>query len=347
MNTLYQEIREQPVAVERCLSANASSVAQIAAQMHNRKVRNLVLLARGTSRNAGLYATYLFGWQNQTPVLLIQPSLATFLDSMPMPSDASLVVVSQSGSSPDLGYIMRTARAMGVYCLAITNTPHSPLAKGADHILDIAAGPERAVAATKTYVNQLVTLAMLSQAWNSERSVDKPLASLPEAIKGIFELEELIKEVAQELHQYPTLLVIGRGFHHATACETALKLQELTYIHAMPFTSADLIHGPIALLDEQAVVICLDSGCQPNPHYTEITSRAIQAGSKLVVLTHHPQRWNDATHLIPLPSASQVEDCYSPIPTIVAVQLLAMYMGQAKGLDVVNPRFLSKETLTS
>lgn len=347
MNILHQEIREQPSCIERCLAANASALARIAGHFRDRKIQSLALLARGTSRHAALYAYYLFGWQHQMPIQLVQPSLTTFLGQTPVLPRTAMAAVSQSGSSPDLGQVLQRAREQEVYTLAITNTPNSPLTLHAVDVLDIAAGPERAVAATKTYMNQLVALTLLCQSLPSGPSTGIDLSAVPAAVQAMLDLEPLIREVAQDLHSSPAMLIIGRGFHHATACETALKLQELTYIHAMPFTSADFIHGPMALLDDQAVVICLDASSRPNPHFRDIETRAAQTGSRLVVFTHQPERWHHATHMIPLPAAAQLADCLSPMPTIVASQLLAMYVGQAKGLDVVAPRFLQKETLTA
>ncbi len=347
MNILQQEMREQPACVERCLTTNAVHATRIAAQLHGRNISHIALLARGTSRHAALYASYLLGWHHEMSVQLLQPSLTTFLDCMPLPPSTAVIAVSQSGSSPDLCHALRTAQTRGAYGLAVTNTPESPLAQEADDTLNIQAGPEQAVAATKTYINQLVTLALLSQALGTDTSAAPSLTPLPGAVHAMFELEDQIRDVAQDLHTYPAMLVVGRGFHHATACETALKLQELTYTYALPFTSADLLHGPIALLDDRAVLICLDVGSQPNPHFTAIEARAAQAGTRLVVLSDHPERWQQVPHMIVLPTPSRLADCYSPIPTIVAGQLLAMYIGQAKGLDVVAPRFLTKETLTT
>ncbi len=346
MNILHQEIREQPARIEDSLARNTVDTERIARHMQDRDIRGLALLARGTSRHAALYAYYLFGWQHRLPVQLIQPSLTTFLDRTPLFPQTAVVAVSQSGSSPDLSQVLQTARDQQAYTLAITNTLHSPLTLHADDVLDIAAGPERAVAATKTYMNQLVVLALLSHTLQSNTAAN-PLAALPAAVQAMFDLEDTIRDVARDVHASPAMLIIGRGFQHATACEMALKLQELTYIHAMPFTSADFIHGPMALLDMESVVICLDTGSRPNPHFRDIEAQAHRSGSRLVVLTRQPERWHHATHAIALPAAARTADWLSPMPDIVAGQLLAMYIGHAKGLDVVAPRFLQKETLTA
>lgn len=347
MNALYREIREQPARIADCLVQRGGVPAAIAEDLHRRGLQSMALVARGTSRHAAVYASYLLGRRNGMPAYLIQPSLSTFLGQLSLPPRAGLIGISQSGASPDLCHILRTARAQGTYTLAVTNTAGSPLARHADAVLDIQAGRETATAATKTYVNQLVSMALLSSALAGHADTAADLEHLPQAVEAVFAMEAEIRAVAQILCAHRTLLVVGRGYHHATACEMALKMQEMTYTYALPFTSADFIHGPQALLDSQALLLCIDTGRQENPQFAEIAARAVQTEAGLVVLTHHPARWEQATHMMVLPDGARVADHLSPIPAIVACQLLAMHIGLAKGLDVMAPRYLVKETLTA
>ena len=345
MNPLYREIREQPARVADCLNGNAAAAEQFADAMRRRGIRSFTFAARGTSYHAALYALYLLGSRN-VPAHLFNLDLDTFLHRQPFLPQTCLVGISQSGASPDIGQIMRRARAADVPTLAVTNKPQSPFARQAEHVMDILAGPEVAVAATKSYVNQLVSVALLSQSWAPDAGLKAALARLPDALEGAFALEAEIRDLALTLSQRRNLLVVGRGFNHVTACETALKLQELTYTHAMSFTSADFLHGPIALLDKDAAILCLDAGQQDNPHFQDIEEKADQTGACLLVLTDAPNRWTHATHLLSLPSATQTLGCLRPMVHIAVCQLLAMHVGLVKGLDVTQPRYLVKETLT-
>src|SRR5215218_9052282 len=162
--TLHSEIFEQPERLASLLEKQKQTVLEIAKAIQSRNVQYAFLAARGTSDNAGRYANYLWGAHNSIPLALATPSLFTFYQSPPRLNNALVVGVSQSGQSPDIVSVLEEGRKQGCLTLAITNIPDSPLAKAADFILDIQAGPEKAVAATKTYTAELMAVAMLSVA---------------------------------------------------------------------------------------------------------------------------------------------------------------------------------------
>lgn len=346
MNTLHQEILEQPQRIHDLLTCCAPSVQAYANDFRQRDVQSLTMVARGTSHNAALYGVYLFGSQNQLPVQVLHLGLTSFLGVLPVHSSASILGISQSGSSKDLCQIMERLNAMGRLTLGVTNVSTGRMSLFTDHVFDIQAGPEKATAATKSFTNQLVALACLSQGLRKTDDYQEQLKQLPLVAQATLDCEPEIRRVAMELASIRDLLVVGRGFNHVVVAETALKMQEICYIRALPFTSADFLHGPIALLDENSVMLCIDAGLQYNNHFETIRQQVKETGGKIVAVSSHPERWPDAFHFLQLPRKSDLPDFLCPIPAMLTCQLLALHLGLAKGLNVSNPRYLVKETST-
>src|ERR1044071_5578496 len=178
--TLHSEIFEQPERLASLLSNQKQTVREIAKAIRSRNVQYAFLAARGTSDNAGRYANYLWGAHNGIPLALATPSLFTYYQTPPRLNNSLVIGVSQSGQSPDIVSVLEEGRRQGCLTLAITNIPDSPLAKTADHVLNIQAGEEKAVAATKTYTAQLMAIAMLSAALSSSEEHWNELANVPQ-----------------------------------------------------------------------------------------------------------------------------------------------------------------------
>src|SRR5512137_25017 len=177
--SLQTEILEQPERLAALLASQRKAVEKIAATIRQHDIRFVFLAARGTSDNAGRYANYLWGANNSLPLALATPSLFTYYQSPPNLKDALVVGISQSGQSPDIVSVLAEGRRQGCLTLAITNEPGSPLAQSADLILDIQAGVEKAVAATKTYTCELLAVAMLSTALSEKSPRWRELAKVP------------------------------------------------------------------------------------------------------------------------------------------------------------------------
>ncbi len=346
MNTLYREIREQPQRISDCLHQSTDTLEAYVSEFARRGIDHLTLVARGTSRHAALYGMYLFGSQHQMPVHIMQLGLPSFLHALPLPVHTSVLGISQSGSSTDLCQVMEQAQAAGRLTLAVTNAAAGTMSRFADYVLDIQAGPELATAATKSFTNQMVALALLSQCLHGTVPPQDALHQLPAVVQTVLHREAEIQQLGRELTALQDLLVIGRGFNHVVAAETALKLQEIAYVRALPFTSADFLHGPIALLHEHAVLLCIDAGLQDNGHFVAIRKQAEETGSTLYAVSSRPERWPEAAHVLQLPRADALPDFLWPLPAMVTCQLLVMHLGLAKGLDVAHPRYLIKETST-
>src|SRR5436190_11672043 len=259
MSTSFEaEIREQPAALARLLASGRAAVDEAARAVAAFRPRFVVTAARGSSDNAARYAKYLFGARNGLVVSLGAPSLITLYGSPPALSDALVLGISQSGQSPDIVALLEEGRRQGALTVALCNDPTSPLARAAAHVVDLHAGAERAVAATKSYTAELLALAMLSDAMasrNGAPSQARALEGVPDAVARTLALspatavDDAARALAGAELAIDRLLVLGRGYHFATAFELALKLKETTGIAADPYATPDLFHGPLALLE--------------------------------------------------------------------------------------------------
>ena len=245
--SLRNEIFEQPAAIRRLLEIQAGPVREVAARVREESPSFVYLAARGTSDNAGLYAKYLWGISNGIPVALAAPSMFSVFKKPPRIGDSLVVGISQSGQSPDIVSVIEEGRRQGAMTLAITNDSDSPLANTAELVIDTVAGPEEAVAATKTYTTQLTAIAMLSVALSDDAEEREWLGRLPDLVEEGLKLDDRIEEASARYRYMNECVVLGRGFNSATAYEWSLKLKELAYVLAEPYSSADFQHGPVAL----------------------------------------------------------------------------------------------------
>ena len=246
--TLHSEISEQPDRIKNLFSSQRGQVERIAAEIQKREIDYVFLAARGTSDNAGRYANYLLGAMNRLPLALATPSLFTYYKKPPVLKNALIIGISQSGKSPDIVSVLEEGRRQGCLTLSITNEPASPLAQTSDFVLELQAGAEQAVAATKTYTTELLCVAMLSAALAGDKKMWADLAKVPAWMKQVLKQNDFIAEAVQRYRYIDQTVVLGRGFNYSTAFEWALKLKELTYIIAEPYSSADFAHGPIAMV---------------------------------------------------------------------------------------------------
>lgn len=343
--SLYSEIHEQGTILEGLLDRQMSHVEEIARQIHKSKPPFVFLAARGTSDNAGRYANYVWGSHNRLPVALAAPSLFSIYQQPPQFNGALVVGISQSGQSPDIVSVLSEARQQGSPTLAITNAPGSPLAQSADWVIDVQAGTEAAVAATKTYTAELMAIAMLSAALSGERSAYEHLAQVPGWVNQVLERSERIITLAERYRYMEHCVVLGRGYNYATAYEWALKLKELTYVIAEPYSSADFQHGPIAIV-EQGFPIMAVAVSGPMYANTLAMLRQLRNGpqAELVVISDQLEALEIASSPLPLPVG--IPEWLSPIPAIVPAQLFTHALTRARGFNTEAPRSIRKVTET-
>ena len=340
--SMRSELGEGPEVVGRLLVDAAGRVATVADIVRRRGIEHIVIAARGTSDNAAIYAQYILGARNRLLVTLAAPSLTSLYDAPPHVGNALVVGISQSGRSPDVVSVLDRCRQQGAVTVAITNDPGSQLAAAADHVLELNAGPERAVAATKTYLAEIALLAMLSSALSRDAGSADELRSVPEALRAALDEEELIARLAGTWAAESRCAVLARGFHYPTVREWALKLKELAEVLADPYSAADFQHGPIALVSEGFPVLAVATSGPALSGIEELLARLRQAGARLLVLSDAPAA-GDAVDFVPVPA---VPEWLSPLVAIVPAQLFAYHLARARGLDTEAPRNLTKVTLT-
>jgi glucosamine--fructose-6-phosphate aminotransferase (isomerizing) len=343
--SLHSEIFEQPERLSHLLSNQRETVQKIAAAVRQRNIRYVFLAARGTSDNAGRYANYLLGLQNNLPLALATPSLFTYYKQPPKLDGALVVGVSQSGMSPDIVSVIDEGRRQGCLTLAITNEPDSPLAKAADLVLDIQAGDEKAVAATKTYTTELMGIAMLSAALMDGKAAWRELGKVSGWAEKALKQDVNIARMAERYRYMRQCVVLGRGLNYCTAFEWALKLKELTYVVAEPYSSADFQHGPIAMVEGGFPVMAVAPHGMVFDTMLEMLGRLRGSQSaELVVLSDDRRALSLAVSPIQLPDG--MPEWLTPIVSILPAQLFAYHLTRAKGLDTEKPRTIGKVTET-
>lgn len=343
--SIRSEIYEQPERLMNLLTNQRPAVEAIARAIQERGIQWIFLAARGTSDNAGRYANYILGGRNRLPLALATPSLFTYYQQPPRLNNALVVGISQSGQSPDIVSVLAEGKRQGNLTLAITNAPESPLASQADFILDIMAGPELAVAATKTYTAELMTIAMLSAALGGDVAAWDELQKVGDWIRAALSTEELIQKSAERYRYMEQCVVLGRGYNYATAYEWALKLKELTYVSAEPYSTADFQHGPVAVVTQGFPVLAVASNgpvLQPLLDFMGHLKEDLLA--ELVVISNSPAALELAQ--VPIPIPADIPEWLSPLVNIVPAQLFAYHLTLAKGYDADHPRLLHKVTET-
>jgi glutamine---fructose-6-phosphate transaminase (isomerizing) len=339
------EIGEQPDALARTLGSNAAEIEALCRDIRGRNITTVMIAARGSSDNAGVYAKYLFGAYNRVPVAMAAPSLYTFYHAPPRLSGVFVLGISQSGQSEDIVEVMAEARRQGALTAAITRDPDSPIAAQSDRVLALDTGPEKAVAATKTFTSTLALIAGLSVAWEASRERAESLARLPElAARTIESARAPAAARAPAYRSMNRCVVIGRGFCYGIAMEVALKLKELTYITAEPYSAADFQHGPMAMVEEGFPVVLLAPAGALQAHMAEFAKGMKERKPDLIVISDSPELLEMGTTALPLPGGTP--EWLSPILAVLPGQLFAMRLSMAKGIDPDVPRGLRKVTVT-
>ncbi len=342
--SIKSEIFSQPEVLSGVLG-NIAEIERIALEIRKRNLNYVFLAARGTSDNAGLYAKYLWGLENKLPLALAAPSLFSLYHSPPLLKDSLIVGVSQSGQSPDIVAVLEEGKKQGELTLAITNDPNSPLARAAEYAIDIAAGPEKAVAATKTYTAELMVIALLSIFFNGDRTRLSDLERVPDWVDQVLKLDSDIKRMVERYRYMEQCVVLGRGYNYATAFEWSLKLKEMAYVTAGPYSAADFQHGPVALVSRGFPVLAIaPEGAVYQNLVALLASLRDEYQIELAVISNGKEALSLAHSPLQLPA--NLPEWLSPIVAIVAAQLFSFHLTQAKGFDPENPRGLSKVTKT-
>jgi glutamine---fructose-6-phosphate transaminase (isomerizing) len=356
VSKMLEEVRQQPDALQRTLKSELSRIRELRRLVEGKRPRLIVLVARGTSDNAAQFGRYLLEITTGIPVSLSAPSIFTLYKADVDLSGALVVAISQSGESTDTNLVLERARKRGALTVGITNESASTLAKIADYVFLVRAGKEKSVAATKTYTGQLLSLYLLAHALGGPVRIEE-LRRLPDWTASALKLEPEVAGAAQRYRFMEHALVVGRGLNYSNAFEFALKLMETCYVVAERFSSADLLHGPIAMLEASFPVFLF---APPGVTWTglrQLIARLTEIKTETLIITDQ-SNWRAVKQIggerlahkicvpVELAYAAGPTDIFTPIPYIVPAQLFAGWLASVKGLDPDRPRALKKVTQT-
>jgi glucosamine--fructose-6-phosphate aminotransferase (isomerizing) len=337
------EIAEQPEALRRTFDALLPQVGPLEAL--GREISQVLFIARGSSDNAAVYGQYLCSVHAGRLASLAAPSVATVYRADLDLRGVLAVAVSQSGATEEIVTTLEWARRCGARTVAVTNAAGSPLTEAADVPLITQAGTELAVPATKTYTTQLAALAVLALSIGKGTGAGvKGLLGVPDAVEAMLEVAPAAEALAERLTYVDTLVVSGRGFAYSTALELSLKLKETCYVTAVGLSYADLVHGPIAIVDADTPALLVAAASGPMlPEMTGLASRITEAGADVYGIGGDPDFAAVCRSALPGPS---LPEHLAPFALVVPGQLLVEALARAKGLDPDAPRGLDKVTQT-
>ncbi|MEA3440450.1 MAG: SIS domain-containing protein [Chloroflexota bacterium] len=341
---LYTEIHEQPQVLSCLIERERDVIQQLAHKIQEHEITHVVIAARGTSDNAARYAKYLLGSTNRLPVALATPSLYTVYKKPPKFQNTLVLGISQSGKSPDIVAVLAEAQEQGALTATFTNIPESDLGRVADYVIDIEAGEERSIAATKTYTSELTAIALLSACLADDQSMLAEIESIPAVVGKTLSMDAEIRRIAARYRYMVACVTIGRGYNYATAFELALKLKELTYTVVEPYSSADFLHGPLAMVEPGFPVIVIAPTGMLIPEIRGLIHTLNDWQAEVIAISDDPETLGLAC--IPLSLPRSVPEWLSPITCIVPGQLFAMHLAAERNYNPDHPRGLSKVTET-
>lgn len=342
---MLEEIRQQPAALERTLKSELRSFERLKKMLAAKRPRLIVLAARGTSDNAAQFGRYLLEITTGIPVSLAAPSIFTLYKASIELKDVLVVGVSQSGESTDTNIVLERGREQGAVTIGITNEADSSMAKLAEHVFLVRAGREKSVAATKTYTGQLLMFYLLAYALGADIKI-ADLERIADWANQALKLEKEIGERSERYRFMTQTVVIGRGLNYSNAFEFALKMMETCYVVAERFSSADLLHGPIAMVEAAFPAFLFAPTGVTWPGLKEMIEKLGALKAETLVITDRTNR--EAINMAQRAVAVQasLKELYTPIPYIIPAQLFAAALAEQKGLDPDRPRTLSKVTQT-
>jgi len=345
MSRMLEEIRQQPEALARTLKAELRRTERLQMLLTRNRPRLIVLAARGTSDNAAQFGRYLLEITTGIPVSLAAPSVATLYGASLDYREAMVVAISQSGESTDTNVVLERAREAGAMTVGITNEAASSLAELAQHVILVRAGKEKSVAATKTYTGQVLAFYLLAYALGAKLKLNE-LERIPGDAAQALTLEPAIAALAPRFRFMEQAVVVGRGLNYSNAFEWALKMMETCYVVAERFSSADFLHGPIALVHRGFPLFLFAPSGVTWPTMSEMLVKLKHLRAETLIITDklNSEARGHATNEIVIPA--RIPELYTPIPYVIPAQLFAAHLAAEKGLDPDQPRTLSKVTQT-
>lgn len=334
---MFAEAAEAAAAVARQLSANRDANAAIAARLREGPPHTAMTLARGSSDHAATFAKYLIETRLGVPTLSAAPSVASLYGTRARTEAMLCLAISQSGMSPDLLAGARGAKVGGATVLAMVNAPDSPLAALADGLLPLHAGPERSVAATKSFICTLSALTALVAAWSEDEMLEQALAGAPERLSQAWQADW--SALVAGLTEARGLYVVGRGLGLGVAQEAALKLKETCGLHAEAFSAAEVRHGPMALVGPDFPLLVFRQSDETEASVDDLVRDVARHGARVFVAGAAP------AGAVALP-AQEDHPAIEPMLQIQSFYRAAVNLAVARGFDPDRPPHLAKVTET-
>lgn len=336
---MLQEIGEAPEALVRLIAANEATCRELAERLRRSPPSFAVTCARGSSDSAAMYAKYLLEIRLGLVVASVGPSVSSIYRVRPHMANAVFIAISQSGRSPDLVTLAEAAREAGALTVALVNDVTSPLAACCEVVLPLHAGPERSVAATKSYIASLAAFLQLLAHWSADPAIDRAVRRLPDDVADARGRDW--EAALPLLVGGSSLYVTGRGPGYAAALEAALKLKETCGLHAEAISAAELIHGPLALVGPDFPVIVFGQDDAALGSLSELAARLSRQG--VPVIASGPGAWEAA---LTLSTATGLHPFAQPVCQVESFYGLAERLARARGLDPDRPPHLHKVTET-
>lgn len=341
---LEQEIFQQPDVIRNLVKTKSDQIGELADRLRSNPPRFIIIAARGTSDHAAIYAKYLLSGINKIPVGLAMPSLYTLYQQMPNMQGGLVVGISQSGQTPDVRAVLEEAQRQEVPTISITNAQDAPITNIANDTIILDADEEKSVAATKTYTGQLTVVALLAAYLNGEKSLIKEIDLLAGFIEEVLTQKPNTQSIAERFSKKNHVALVGRGYNHCTTYEIALKIKELSYMVAQPYSAADFRHGPIAMLEPGFPVLAIAVKGKALSDMESMIEAIRWTGADMAIMTNAP--WLHEFTKSPLELPDGMPEWLSPIVGTVPGQLLALHLSLAKKVNPDEPRGLKKITLT-
>lgn len=340
---MQQELYSEPEVVQRALQENAATIDAIVRAVREKHIKNITVIGRGSSDNAGLCFKYVTEILTGIPVGTAHPSVVTMYGAKVNYSDHMVVAISQSGRSIDTVAVVDNARKSGALTVAVTNDATSPLAGKAQYHLDLKAGDGVAVAATKTFAAELAVLYRLAVCLADKPKYLQELDGIPDTLRQVIDMVPSIRRMAKAVCREKEFVVLSRGIMQGIGKELAMKFNECCYSFSQFYSITDFMHGPFALLEEGVNVVLLAPESECSENYYDIATRANLLGANLYIFSDSNRVLDFAAEGMKMP---QTDFITSAFVYGMTVHLFAMFVAVEKGLDPDFPRNLKRVTIT-
>ncbi len=344
MSNMLSEIHQQPEVIGRLVSRQADVCREVANAIEKKGCKVAFMAARGTSDNAATFGKYLFEIVNGIPVGLAAPSVYTLYQAKMKFDSAVVFGISQSGQSVDVNEYLENARRDGALTIGITNVCGSDIYKVSDYVILCEAEEEKSVAATKSYTSTLGAFILLSGAVEGSNRMADELLQAADSIKIVLQQQEVIKSVVERYRYMQECYTVARGINHATAYEIALKIAETCYVSAKPFSAADLMHGPIAVVREEYPCFLIAPSGKTLEMMRGLVHSLEERKAEIIAISDDDVILDAAD--TPLQAPAIRNEIFTPIVYVVFGQLFAYYLSVCKGHNPDQPRGLKKVTIT-